>query len=312
MERSAPGRDLVWRGLTSDDAVAWSHLIDAIATADDTGEHFDPEDLAEEIDDECVGVFDGERMVAFGQLWSPVRRHDGTIRATFLGGVHPDHRGRGIGSALLGRLESRVVERARLAFPGADPPPATHAFASAISARDLLEANGYEVIRWFHDMVCAPYESDPDDRVTPYDREIDDEVRAAHTDAFAVHWGSAPPDDESWRLHGTGSRTFRPELSVLAVADGRVRAYSLVYQFEPDVVWIGQLGVRADSRGQGLGRAVLLGTLALAKRAGLPTVKLSVDTENPTQAGRLYESAGFERERSYSTYERRGARPVTP
>ena len=40
-----------------------------------------------------------------------------------------------------------------------------------------------------------------------------------------------------------------------------VLAYSNVYQFVDDVAWVGQLGVRAEARGQGLGRAVLLGTL---------------------------------------------------
>ena len=294
-----------WRPLTIDDTPAWSKLIDEVSATDETSEHFSAEDLAEELDDGCLGVFDGDELVAFGQLVTPVRRHDGTVRATFLGAVRPSARGRGIGTELLHRLETQIVERARSAFPDSDPPPATHAFVTATSARALLEAHDYAVLRWFHDMARAPSRFEPDPRVRPYDDAFEVEVRAAHTAAFADHWGSAPPSDEAWASYGAKSRTFRPVLSRIVVADGRVIAYSLVYQFEPDVVWIGQLGVRAEARGQGLGRAALLATLSAAADAGVPTVKLSVDTENPSGAGRLYESAGFTVETSFAAYEKR-------
>lgn len=297
---------MIWRAITVPDAPAWSALIDAVSAADGSDEHYDAADLVEDLEvGESVGVFDGAHLVAYGQAEPAVRRFDGTVRATFTGAVHPEWRGRGIGTELLHRLETQVVAQARAAFPGADPLPATHAMATATSARELLEANSYAVLRWFHVMGISPSVGLADDRVQPYDSAIDDLVRLAHVDAFSGHWGSAPPTDDVWRLHATGARSFRPALSFLAAVDGEVAAYSLAYQFQADELWVGQLGVRAAHRGGGLGRSVLLATLSAAAAAGIPRVKLAVDSENPTQAGRLYASVGFSVERQYATYEKR-------
>lgn len=93
--------DYRWSRLTTDDGEAWAALANTLAEVDDTDEFVRAEDLTEELTDDGVdpsrdtwAVWDGDRLVAFGGVRvSPTLGHDGTARAWFLGGVHPDHRG---------------------------------------------------------------------------------------------------------------------------------------------------------------------------------------------------------------------------
>ncbi|BDA68429.1 hypothetical protein CAL7716_025950 [Calothrix sp. PCC 7716] len=58
---------------------------------------------------------------------------------------------------------------------------------------------------------------------------------------------------------------------------------------------VGILGVRRGFRKIGLGRAMLLSGLHCLKQAGVDTVRLGVDADNPNGALRLYESVGFQK-----------------
>lgn len=58
----------------------------------------------------------------------------------------------------------------------------------------------------------------------------------------------------------------------------------------PDVPEL-SIGVHADARGQGIGRALLDSLLALAREQGARALSLSVDRQNPARY--LYERAGF-------------------
>lgn len=310
--------DYSWRALRKTDVEQWSALTDIVADADDTGERYAADDLIEELDDpaidpeiDTVAVEDERgRLVAVGQVNSPVLRVDGTVRADFAGLVHPEHRGEGIGSALLARLEHRARQLAALRFPGIPVEPSTHAAAKASGARGLLETAGYQAVRYFHEMThdLAEVAAAPDPRIEPYQPRHDSEVHLAHCDAFQTHWGFAPPDAQRWRHLYTGSRTFRPSHSGVAVSvDGSVDGYLLTYQFQPGELWIGQLGVRPRARGQGLARALLRHSLAGAA-ADFASVKLDVDSANADGAGRLYESVGFVAERSAVIYRKTSAR----
>jgi ribosomal protein S18 acetylase RimI-like enzyme len=302
-----------WRSLTAADTPAWSALTTAIADAEGTDEQYSAEDLAEELDDpsldparDTVAVLDDDgTLVAYGQVMLPVERVDGEIRAMFFGGVHPKHTRQGIGSELLNRLERRAVEWAGELFPGREVRPQSG--SSSPESAALLTSCGYRPVRYFHVMRhdLASLDRTPDDRLQDYDAALDDEVRAAHIDAFARHWNSSPPDPERWRQWYTGSRTFRPACSSMSVgADGAVVAYLLSYEFQPGELWFGQIGVRPRARGQGLGRAVLRRALAAAAAAGYAEAKLDVDTDNADGAGRLYESVGFMQQRTTVAYQR--------
>ena len=304
--------EYTWRALRKTDTEQWSALSEIVADADGTTERYTADDLAEELDDpasdpetDTLAVEDEHGLlVAVGQVNSPVLRADGAVRASFVGMVHPAHRGRGIGSQLLARLERRTVQLATLRFPGVPAEPGTHVAAHVDDARRLLEAAGYGAVRYFHEMShdLAGVAAAPDPRIEAYQQRHDSEVHLAHCDAFQTHWGFAPPDPQRWRHLYTGSRTFRPRYSLVAVGgDGSVDGYLLTYQFQPDELWVGQLGVRPRARGRGLARALLQHSLAGAA-CDFASVKLDVDSANADGAGQLYESVGFVAERSSVIY----------
>jgi len=114
--------------------------------------------------------------------------------------------------------------------------------------------------------------------------------------------GSAPRTVEHWQ-DVVESRTFRWQCSFVSVAaDGAVDAYVMAFSYVPGELYIGLVGTRPRARGRGLARACMAATLRAAAAHGLHKVALSVDSENDTGAGRLYESMGFTRVRTSAAY----------
>jgi hypothetical protein len=66
---------LVWRPLDKDVVNAWSELTNLLAVVDHTDEIYEPEHLAEELDEpgsepesNTRGVWDGDRLIGYAQL----------------------------------------------------------------------------------------------------------------------------------------------------------------------------------------------------------------------------------------------------
>ncbi len=294
-----------WRSLDGVDPAAWSELVRLIADEDQTAEYYSAEDLAEELADDdvvlaedTIGVYDGTELVAFGQVRVRAAAVDGHARTILMGGVHPAHRGRGIGRKLMHRLEEAGISRAASIHPDITAQLSAEAGSKATSHLALLAHRGYRPVRYFHHMVrrLQPGDADlpTDPRVRPYQPGLDAAVRTVHTEAFASHWAFSPPSDSEWQQWFTGSRTFRPEHSVVMSLDGSgVDGIVLAYQYEPHELWIGQIGVVPAARRQGMARAGMLAVVAAAARAGYTEVGLGVDTANSDGAGALYSGVGF-------------------
>jgi mycothiol synthase len=308
---------LTWTTLTTDTAAEWAELTNLLAKVDDTDEFYEAEDLAEELEEhgfdpklDSWAVWDGATMVAYGQLRvSHQLTSDGDARADLGGGVHPDWRGRGIGTELLARMEPRAVALASERHPEAPVQLRTQGGKEGSDARPLLTDNGYAPARYFTDMT-RPLPGDQlpsvdDPRIQPFTSELTDATRLAHNDAFATHWGSTAQTAEGW-ADMVGSRSFRADVSRVLVEDGVVLAYALCGQWVDRELYITLIGTRQQARGQGLARRVLTATLAAAAASGSYDVAdLGVDSANPTGAGALYASVGFTPVRTQATLAKR-------
>lgn len=310
---------LTWTALTAETTPQWADLTNLLAKVDDTDEYYDAEDLAEELEEhgfdaaqDSWAVWDGEVMVAFGQLRVSLQlTADGEARADLTGGVHPDWRGRGIGTALLARMEPRALAVARERHPGAPLLMRASGGKEGSDAWPLLTDAGYAPARWFTDMARPlpgpAVAAVPDPRIRPFGDDVSEATRLAHNEAFAGHWGSTARTREAWD-EMVSARSFRAADSRVVVDDGVVLAYVLCGQWVERELYISLVGTRPEARGQGLGRAALVTTVADAAASGrYDVVDLSVDSDNPTGAGGLYASAGFRPVRTVATFTKRVA-----
>ncbi|WP_132145383.1 GNAT family N-acetyltransferase [Kribbella antiqua] len=105
----------------------------------------------------------------------------------------------------------------------------------------------------------------------------------------------ARPHDE-WIEALDGTSTFDWSLITLLEIDGRavaIRLCSEEYVETEKCGHIGMLGVFEEFRGRGLATFLLRDAFARDAAAGLAGTNLNVDTNNPTQALRLYQAVGM-------------------
>ena len=297
--------------VTADDLPAVAALLADAEAVDRTGEHPSAADLAGDWVNDLVDlprdsrlVRDGDRVVGVATLITPPTFRD-AVSVYLEGRVHPGARGRGIGRALLAWQLERGGQVQAERHPGAParltvPLPTTMPDAEA-----LVRRSGLVATRWFHTMH-RPLTDLPTPRdvagveLVGFDPARDDEVRRAHNRAFTEHYGSSERDEATWQTMFTGAASFRPDLSVLALADGAVVAYALTHVWESDTAATGrreahlaQVGVVPEQRGRGLSKAVIAAVLHRAAARDCQVAGLDVDRENGSGALGLYEGLGF-------------------
>ncbi len=226
--------------------------------------------------------------------------------ATVTATVHPDHRRRGIGTALVDRLVARGT--AQLATAPPDPPRLLRAscFDHQADARRFLLARGFTPTRWFDQLTRdlrsdLPPATQPEGVVvTGWDDAHTAAALAVRNAAFADHWGSAPLSAGHWAAQTVDNAHFRRDLSVLAVRDGRVVGFisTCVYREDWEVLgreeaFVQTIGVVREARGRGVASAMLTDVLHRIAAAGLTHASLGVDADSPTRAHHLYRRLGF-------------------
>ncbi|USQ77914.1 GNAT family N-acetyltransferase [Ornithinimicrobium cryptoxanthini] len=305
-----------WGHLRTEDVPAWAELTNLLARVDETEEFYEPEDLAEELTEhgftselDSWTLWQAEQLVGYGQL--RLRQdHQGDVVAHLGGGIHPDHRGRGLGRALMDRMEARAVELGDQRHPGARQLWGASGNLEGASVRPMLEHRGYRPVRWWNEMKqLLPATVDVPEvdalLVSPTD-EHQEATRLAHNEAFRDHWGSGPTTPERWADSWT-ARSNRPALSTLALdADGSVLAYVMVGQWVAGEAYVNLVGTVPAARGRGLAHAALLRTIGRAE--GYESISLDVDSHSPTGATRLYEKAGFVLSKTTASYQREALR----
>jgi mycothiol synthase len=206
--------------------------------------------------------------------------------------VHPDAEGRGIGAHLSGEAEQRARGRGAAVLR-------QEIMSANERGRDLLVTAGYELEQRYWRMVrdLDGSERAPDwpggVSVRNFERGRDE--RAAYelvSTAMAEIPGNTERTFEEWTARALGN-TLAPELSAVAEdAGGAMVGITLCERWE-DGGYVDYIAVAAAERGRGLGRALLLSTLAAFAAAGMERGILWVNGRNES-ATRLYRSAGMD------------------
>ena len=302
---------LTARPLRADDMAAVADLLAAAEPVDRTGENEDADDLAEflvndrvDLGRDSVAVLAGDALVGYGCAID-LGDHRDEYALTLFGRVHPDRRGQGIGRALVGWQLARSAELHRERHPEMPGRFAIGVPEAMTSLEALVRRSGFAPVQYYF-VMRRPLTDLPAVRpvsgveLRPFDPARDDEVRRVHNLAFVDHFGTAERDAYAWQTWFTGQRAFRPATSRLALADGAVVGYCLVYEYDADTgatgvreAFLGQIGVAASARGRGLGSALIAASLHAAAEDGVDRAGLTVDTDNTTGALQLYERLGF-------------------
>jgi len=219
--------------------------------------------------------------------------------------VHPDHRGRGIGRALLRRAEARIRERARSEPHDGRRLIAAFATDTAAGASRLYESEGFRAARHFFHMVRDDLEglaepALPDGiEVRPVREQDIDTIFDAEEEAFRDDWMEAVPTAEDrrrylshphvdpalWQVAWSGDEVAGIVFpSVDAEANARYGRRRIL---------LDAVAIRRPYRRRGVATALMLRALHAARDAGFTSADLWVDTSNLSGANRVYERIGF-------------------
>ncbi|GLW56019.1 GNAT family N-acetyltransferase [Kitasatospora phosalacinea] len=212
--------------------------------------------------------------------------------------VHPAHRGRRLGTALLGWMESRAVEQG---------------VGKLVQVVADLDATGLAMLRtygyrpkgasWLLEIALdeLPGAADPGPgpegiTVRPFrggDAQDEHEAHRVVEEAFA-DWKARRMDFAEWAEHAVHRETFAPERSPLAVsdADGRVVGVALALD-QPGTGdgYVDSLAVDRAHRHRGIARHLLQHTFRACRDAGLS--RCTLWTHSGTGALDLYLKVGM-------------------
>jgi mycothiol synthase len=254
------------------------------------------------------------RLVGYADVWDEAPH----VRIYSLARVHPEFRGRGIGTTLCRWAEERARRSRNTAPAGSRIVLIQSMLATDSLAQELLRTMDFRLVRYFYQMVIEmdgppPLPHLPEGiEIRPFIHHQEEAaVILAVRDAFKDHWGyvEGPFEDElKESLHWMENDPyFDPSLWFVAVDGDEIAGVSLCYPKrveDPDMGWVSTLGVRRPWRRKGLGLALLHHSFGEFYHRGKLKVGLGVDAESLTGATRLYEKAGMHVHRQYATYEK--------
>lgn len=231
-----------------------------------------------------IGVLDASgEVVAYAEAY-------GGDRAD--AAVHPDHHGRGIGTALARWTAARAAELGaeRVGMPKPLGSPGDR----------LLDALGWQA-RWHSWVLELPAGATVPQRALPDGYAVREATPADHEQAWEVtetaflEWSVRERQPlQAWLHHITGRPGFAPwQLRVVTDPSGTVVGTVIVLLAdEGREGYVDKVAVRADQRGLGLGQALLADAFAVARSHGAERARLATDSR--TGALPLYQRLGME------------------
>lgn len=305
------------RAATLEDAGALAELFNAV-TLDEVGVAWTDEadmraDIAApgfDLSNDAALVLDEAGRLDAGFLLHP----DGSPVTTVLaiGLVRPDSTGRGLGTFITLLAEEHARRKIPAETPSGRFTVRTTRFVQNELAAKLFRDLGYERVRTWWRMTIALGREGPAGslpaglEIAPFDPDQGSR-RAfdALVEAFRDHWGEGMGGYEDWVdriVEGSASRF------VLIASAGDEIAGVLVGRAglaaDPEAGSVEELGVRRPWRGRGVGLALLHLAFDEFRRRGLSRARLTVDSESPTGATRLYERAGMVVELAWEHWEK--------
>ncbi|KGN34627.1 GCN5 family acetyltransferase [Knoellia sinensis KCTC 19936] len=230
---------------------------------------------------ESIGVWDGDRLVAFGEVFKGRRAE---------GGVHPEFRGRGIGTWLADWVEelarsqgSRLVGQT---VPGGSHP------------EEFFRARGYRE-GWTSWVLQLPQEATIAPQPLPAGYSLREfagggDGRIAFQlieDAFGEWPDRDPSSYDDWAPRGPLRPGFE-SWQIRFVTDDSGTDVGVAYTILADRTgYVDAIAVRRDQRGLGLARSLLSDAFQRAREHGATISELSTDSR--TGALGLYEHVGM-------------------
>ena len=228
----------------------------------------------------------------------------------------PEWREQGIEEAMIGWCQDRLREVAEQHPQDSQRFFQTYSNGFKQVYNDLLESLGYQPARYFIAM-SRPLKDIPKAdlpkgiEVRPVRKQDQRAVWNASIEAFRDHWGFSEPNDDDYASY-KGSKYFQPELwqvawdgdeivsSVLNFID---KEYNKKYNIKRG--WTEEITTRKPWRRRGIAKALIVRSMHMHKAKGITEVALGVDTNNPNGALKLYQSLGYEKERTWITFRKK-------
>ncbi len=234
-----------------------------------------------EIESSTIGVFDAKELVAYGEV-SGGGRGDAA--------VHPDYRGRGLGTAIAQWMQETARDQGDevigMPVPAGSP------------GEKLLTELGYEP-RWNSWVLRLPEGVEIEPQPLPEGYSVraatEDEEHAVYDvieDAFIGF-----SNREKISFDDFAAMVFRRpgferwNVRVAVNPDGEIAGAAYLLIDGQGCGYVDKLAVRGDQRNRGLARGLLVDAFAVAREHGARTSELSTDSR--TGALGLYEKVGM-------------------